>query len=43
MASAPGSDADLAIWDPAGERTIANATQHLGTDYNPYEGLPLRA
>ncbi|MBR3582347.1 MAG: dihydropyrimidinase [Kiritimatiellae bacterium] len=39
---APGSDADLAIWDPAGERTIANATQHLGTDYNPYEGLPLR-
>jgi dihydropyrimidinase len=39
---APGSDADIAIWDPAGERTIANATQHLGTDYNPYEGFLLR-
>lgn len=39
---APGSDADLAIWDPAGERTISATSQHLGTDYNPYEGIPLR-
>ena len=39
---APGADADLAIWSPTGERVITKETHHLGTDYNPYEGLPLR-
>ena len=34
-----GSDADLAIWDPAEKRTIRHADLHDGADYSPYEGL----
>jgi len=36
---AVGSDADIAIWDPAREVTIAQALMHGGTDYTPYEGI----
>jgi len=36
---AVGSDADIAIWDPGKRVTIANANQHHGADYTPYEGL----
>ena len=36
---APGSDADLVVWDPAARRTISVKTQSLNTDYNPYEGF----
>ncbi len=33
-----GADADLTIWDPAGETTI-QAAQHLGiAGFTPYEG-----
>ncbi|HET8810982.1 MAG TPA: dihydropyrimidinase, partial [Gaiella sp.] len=35
---APGSDADLVIFDPAKKKTITAADQHSKTDYNLYEG-----
>ena len=36
---APGTDADLVLWDPAKSVTITNALmQHL-IDYTPYEGM----
>jgi len=36
---APGSNADLVVWDPSARRTISVKTQSLDTDYNPYEGF----
>ncbi len=39
---APGSDADLVVFDPAGETTLAVDTQVTNCDYNPYEGSVLR-
>jgi dihydropyrimidinase len=36
---AVGSDADIAIWDPAREVTIAQGLMHHGSDYTPYEGI----
>lgn len=36
---APGADADLVLWDPAKQTTIANATLQHAIDYTPYEGL----
>jgi dihydropyrimidinase len=35
---APGSDADLVVWDPEREHTWSAATHHMRVDYNPYEG-----
>lgn len=35
---APGSDADLVVWDPEKKQRISAATQHQRTDYNLYEG-----
>ena len=35
---APGSDADLVIFDPTRKKTITAAGQHSKTDYNLYEG-----
>jgi dihydropyrimidinase len=37
-AIAPGSDADLLIFDPERTSTISAATQHQRVDYTPYEG-----
>lgn len=36
---AVGSDADIALWDPAQTRTITHAALHDASDYTPYEGL----
>src|ERR1700751_109255 len=35
---AVGSDADIAIWDPAREVVISQKILHHGADYTPYEG-----
>jgi len=35
---APGSDADLVLWDPAAEGVITNAALGHAIDYTPYEG-----
>lgn len=35
---APGSDADLVLFDPERTSTISAATQHQRVDYTPYEG-----
>lgn len=39
---APGSDADLAIWDPEVERTITLGHLHHESDYSPWEGWHVR-
>ncbi|AHY45350.1 D-hydantoinase: dihydropyrimidinase [Rubrobacter radiotolerans] len=36
---APGSDADLVIWDPMLDTTVSTANRHGNVDYTPYEGL----
>ncbi len=41
-ALAPGSDADLVIFDPAAEVTITHSALHEHVDYTPYEGRSLR-
>ncbi len=35
----PGSDADLVLYDPAGEDTINAEKLHTLAGYTPYEGL----
>lgn len=39
---APGSDADLVLFDPGPEWTMTAETQHSGIDYSPFEGLPVK-
>ena len=39
---APGSDADLLIFDPERTLTISAANQHQRVDYTPYEGMPVQ-
>jgi dihydropyrimidinase len=36
---APGSDADLVIFDPSYSGTVSAATQHTNCDYNGFEGF----
>jgi dihydropyrimidinase len=36
---APGSDADVVVFDPNHERTISAETHHMNVDYSAYEGL----
>ncbi len=36
---APGTDADLVLWDPKRTQTITNALMQHIIDYTPYEGL----
>lgn len=40
-AIAPGSDADVVVFDPNGETTISAETQNQAMDYTPYEGWTL--
>jgi dihydropyrimidinase len=35
---APGSDADIVIFDPNKKTTLSAKTLHMNVDYNPYEG-----
>ena len=39
---APGSDADIVVFDPNAEREISAATHHMNVDYSPYEGRKVR-
>lgn len=36
---APGSDADIVIYDPTATTTISAATHHMNLDYSAYEGF----
>lgn len=36
---APGSDADIVVWDPDADIVISAEGHHMRTDYNCYEGL----
>jgi dihydropyrimidinase len=35
---APGSDADIVLFDPNAEHVLSAKTHHMRVDYNPYEG-----
>ena len=39
---APGSDADIVVWDPAAEGVITAGDQAQHVDYTPYEGMRTR-
>jgi dihydropyrimidinase len=39
---APGSDADIVVFDPRVERMISARTHHMNVDYSPYEGRAVR-
>src|SRR5699024_7706573 len=38
---APGSDADIVLFDPNKEHTISVDTHHMNTNYSAYEGWQL--
>ena len=38
-AIAPGSDADIVVYDPNGAHTLSAATHHMDVDYSVYEGV----
>jgi dihydropyrimidinase len=39
---APGSDADIVIWDPNAEHLISSKTHHMRCDYSMFEGFAVR-
>jgi len=39
---APGSDADIVIWDPNAEYLISAATHHMRVDYSMFEGFRVK-
>jgi len=39
---APGSDADIVVWDPKKAQTLSAKTLHMRVDYNPYEGRKVK-
>src|SRR5271165_5634048 len=38
---APGSDADIVVYDPGAHQTISAATHHMNVDYSVYEGMSI--
>ncbi|HEY6488246.1 MAG: dihydropyrimidinase [Terracidiphilus sp.] len=38
----PGSDADIALWDPLAAHTISAATHHMRVDYSMFEGFKVK-
>jgi dihydropyrimidinase len=38
---APGSDADIVIYDPAARQVLSAATHHMNVDYSAYEGMEI--
>ncbi len=38
---APGSDADIVVYDPAARQTLSASTHHMNVDYSAYEGMPI--
>ena len=38
---APGSDADIVLYDPAARQTLSAGTHHMNVDYSAYEGMPI--
>jgi dihydropyrimidinase len=40
-AMAPGSDADIVIYDPRARQTLSAATHHMNVDYSVFEGLEI--
>jgi dihydropyrimidinase len=38
---APGSDADIVVYDPAGHTRISAETHHMNMDYSAYEGYEI--
>jgi dihydropyrimidinase len=39
---APGSDADLVVWDPHAEHVISSQTHHMRVDYSMFEGFRVK-
>ena len=39
---APGSDADIVLWDERTDHTISAATHHMRVDYSMFEGFKVR-
>jgi dihydropyrimidinase len=39
---APGSDADIVVWDPKADYTITAKTHHMRVDYSMFEGFTVR-
>jgi dihydropyrimidinase len=37
----PGSDADIAVWDPSATWTIEPGGLHMETDYSAFEGMEI--
>jgi dihydropyrimidinase len=39
---APGSDADILVFDPEAEQTISAKTHHMNVDYSAFEGMKIK-